>query len=236
MLVFGLSVSYALLLLRIARGWYRLKKVKCCDTNQRSSVSIIVAVRNEAASLPALLKSLQAQHYPADRYEVILVDDHSTDASELAVRPYLSAHMRWYSLPPGQYAKKAALAFGIAQSSGSYLLTTDADCVLPANWISQLTAVLDKPADMVLAPVRIRGDERFLTAFQGLDVAGTMLLTGAAVQEHYPVLANGANLGFRRSLLDRLGGYAPHAARSSGDDIFLLHAAVQCGAQVNFCP
>ena len=53
---------------------------------------------------------------------------------------------------------------------------------------------------MVLAPVAIRRTSNdFLTAFQGLDVAGTMLLTGALAFWKRPLLSNGANFGFSKS-------------------------------------
>ena len=100
-------------------------------------VSVIVAARDEAASIGACLSALKSQDY-GGRTEVIVVDDRSVDGTGAIVEGLMAEGVgeqagelkliRTRENPPFACPKKSALAQGIAASSGELLLFTDADC------------------------------------------------------------------------------------------------------------
>ena len=74
---------YLLVILKFSSGIYYDKNKK--NDNFHPFISVIVAARNEEHSLPKLLKALSSQTYPKEKYEVIIVDDRSTDSTSAVV-------------------------------------------------------------------------------------------------------------------------------------------------------
>ena len=166
--------------------------------------------------------------------ELIVIDDHSNDGTAKMVSQLGDARVKLLKLAQFIPAnskivayKKAALNLGIKQAKAAFIITTDADCIVPDRWLKSYATAFLNGKEMVLGPVKIKGRKGFLTAFQDLDVAGTMLLTGAAVFAQHPILSNGANFGFSKHLFDVLGGYTGNENQASGDDVFLLQKATQ---------
>lgn len=195
-------------------------------------LSVLVPARNEADRIGACLDSLLRQTYP--HYEIIVIDDHSTDHTAAVVQNHAHPRLRLLHLadhlPAGRPVvayKKAALQLGMQHATGDYFVTTDADCVAPPDWLQALSDPLRQGFGWVSAPVRIAPARGLLGAFQALDVAGTMVLTGAAVRLGHPLLANGANLLIERDLFQAVGGYDGNTHRASGDDLFLLQKVVK---------
>ncbi|MFN3597921.1 MAG: glycosyltransferase [Rubricoccaceae bacterium] len=127
-------------------------------------VSVIVAARDEAACLPALLAALAAQtHRFADgtpAFEVVVVDDGSQDATAAVVREAAEAwaarggaELHLVSVRPGEAEraglprKKYALTRGIAAARHARLAFTDADCVPPPSWLAALAAYAAQDPD-----------------------------------------------------------------------------------------
>jgi|GEM_PF-5528372 len=107
-------------------------------------ISIIIAARNEMHNLPKLLASLALLNYPLDKYELILVNDHSEDGSKefldsQAVCPNLQV-IHFYTESPGLVGKKATIQQGINAATNDVLAFTDADCIVPPH-----LAERDKP-------------------------------------------------------------------------------------------
>jgi cellulose synthase/poly-beta-1,6-N-acetylglucosamine synthase-like glycosyltransferase len=191
-------------------------------------VSVIIPARNEAANIEACLHSILNQDYPAEKMEIIVIDDHSLDGTAEAVRQMTDQrlHLITQGGNDGQ-GKKAALEQGIQKAQGLLIVTTDADVIVPKGWLKEITAAYEGGAKMILGPVQMSGPTTLLAAWQGLDVCGTMLLTGAAVYQGRPLLANGANLAFSEAFFQKLGAYQGNEELASGDDIFLLQKAIK---------
>ncbi|MCP9234925.1 glycosyltransferase [Lewinella sp. JB7] len=192
------------------------------------TVAIVVPFRNEAARLPDLVKDLLAQDYPPDRFEIILVDDFSTDGGAAGA---LFSHEKLTLLrladdppSPGTVAfKKAALGMGISRTTAEVIVTTDADCRWPRETLTLLGRAFGQGSDVVLGPVFVSPVYDLGTAFQALDLAGFQLFTAATIAADSPALANGAHFAFRRAAFERVGGYAGVDHLPSGDDVLLLH-------------
>ena len=230
------------------------------SSKQSLSIAIIIPFRNEAENLPALLASLRAQNYPTDAFEVVFVDDHSEDTGPKFLASLLPSEVgaaagakegikelgkpriRLLSLAnhlAGRSVvahKKEALAYAIGQATADLILTTDADCALPADLLSRVAETFRPAVDVVLGPVLIGKGTGFLHAFQALDLAGYQLYTAAMVASETPGLANGACLAFRRERFFEAGGYAGVDHLPSGDDVLLLHKFNAAGFRAAWLP
>ncbi len=195
----------------------------------RPFLTVLLPARDEAAVILDCLESLTAQDYPADRYEIILIDDHSTDGTARLVGAKFPK-IRVLSLVDNERGsgKKAALNYGIQKAGGELIVTTDADCLHITGWLSALAAArVAGGYNFITAPVCIHPTASFLDRLQALDLAGYMLLTAGGVARGRPVLANGANLAFSPQLFRQLGGYAGLEKVLGGDDVLLLQRARQ---------
>ena len=231
-------LAYGLLQSTLWRYWRALPRATPPpDYRPTTSVSILLPARNEAGRIRYALRDLLAQRYPGHRLELLVIDDHSTDATATEVAACAEPGVRLLRLAdylrgrPVVAYKKAALEYGVAQSTGELIVTTDADCRFPRDWLRTLVFAHEtRELDLICAPVRIAPATDFLTTFQALDLAAYMLLTGATIQAGRPLLANGANLAFTRALFSRVGGYAGLHDYASGDDVLLLQKVTTAGA------
>jgi cellulose synthase/poly-beta-1,6-N-acetylglucosamine synthase-like glycosyltransferase len=126
-------------------------------------ISVLIPARNEGANIARCIESLSRQSYPKDLYQVIVIDDHSTDSTgEIVANLYPPEMSLVYArladiTPPAQLAyKKLAIETGIGMSSGDLIATTDADCTFDPDWLTTLAAFYEeKGAKFIAAPVRI---------------------------------------------------------------------------------
>jgi glycosyltransferase involved in cell wall biosynthesis len=95
-------------------------------------ISVITAVRNEQDRIKVLLDALEEQTYPHNRFEVIVIDDASTDQTCSIVRKYGFCHLIELKEKSNQYA---ALNMGATHAKGDIFLITDGDCIPEKTWI-----------------------------------------------------------------------------------------------------
>lgn len=230
LITFLVAGIYLLLQVDLTRQWNGLQKSPIAQVGSLPFVSVVVALRNEVDHIETLLSSLQNQDYPGHLYELILVDNHSTDDSVATARrflipqPYTQIVDLSAFLPEHQAFKKEALTQGIKLSRGSIILTTDADCQVPKTWISSIVNYLiTTSCQLVTGPVMISHPGNLIGQYQQLDLCGLMVATGGGLQNQYLLMANGANLAFYKSKFHELGGYGDARSLSSGDDVLLIH-------------
>jgi glycosyltransferase involved in cell wall biosynthesis len=129
-------------------------------------ISVLVPARNEEANIAACIDSLSRQSYPRHLFEVIVIDDHSTDrtpeiVSELHYPDLSLLCLRLAETTQGQPVlahKKWAIETGIGCASGELIVTTDADCLFHPEWLATMAAFYEqKNAKFIAAPVRIGG-------------------------------------------------------------------------------
>ena len=227
-------MGYVIVILLFRRAWqkpYRIPEVK----DPLPHISVVIPFRNEEAHLPALIKALLGQDYPSNRFEVILIDDHSSDQSTQLVSSQIGNVNNFILLHNSSSGKKAALKTGILKAQGELILTTDADCIPVASWLltTARAYMTEKPA-LLIGPVRMIPGKSIISRFQALDfMALQMAGAGAAMMKH-AVFCSGANLAFRKeewiSVSQNLNG----EQTASGDDVFLLHALKRAGSSIQF--
>ncbi len=189
--------------------------------------SVLIAARNEAAHLPALLAALAAQTHRD--FEVLIADDHSTDGTAALLRAAAATAgfpLRVVPLLPHQTGKKAALAAALALAEAPWLVCTDADCHPGPGWLAAYAAHLacHPAANFVSGPVRLTGPPTLFQHLLHLEFAGLVGVGAACLARQHPTMCNGANLAYRRAAFAAVGGFADTAHLASGDDEFLLHA------------
>lgn len=217
-----LIIPYVILLLKNYRSLLNLKTFND-EVNPATFVSVIVACRNEQKNLPVLLNDLALQNYPDHLFEVIIVNDKSTDRTpEIAsgftgIRNLLAINNKGAG-------KKQALRTGITASKGNLILTTDADCTMGKNWIRTIAAFyeINRP-DMVICPVKLKSVPGIFGTFQELEFMSLQGITAASALSENATMCNGANLAFTRDVYLNHSGNL-HDEINSGDDIFLLHS------------
>ncbi|TWV99260.1 glycosyltransferase [Chitinophaga pinensis] len=94
-----LGIIYGYLMFRYGEGWKRLQSFKPVNPiSGRTKVTVIIPARDEEDNLPPLLQALKAQTYPAELFEVIVIDDFSTDGTADAVRNFPASNVRLLQL------------------------------------------------------------------------------------------------------------------------------------------
>ncbi len=199
-----------------------------------TSVSILIPARNEAANIGPCLKSILNQQFPAHLMEVIVLDDFSDDATPEIVQGIEDKRVRYLRL--ADFAKekdlwahkKKGIEIGIQHAQGELIITTDADCWLPPNWLVLLVSYYQSQRPVfIAAPVNFTNEKNALERFQSLDFTGMMLLTGAGIQGQFMHMCNGANLAYTKKVFDEVGGFSGINHLASGDDMLLLQKIAQ---------
>ena len=218
-IVLGLTVIYCTLLLLVLWGLLRVREGK---NRQLHTVSVVVAAKNEQQSIGDCLRALLAQDYPQQRYEIVVVDDDSTDATAEIVRGFAEKNPRIKLLSTRKSdgplrAKKRALQTGIENSGGEIILVTDADCQPVPTWIRAMICHFEPSVGLVAGYVRQEGDLLWqkLRSLERLSVAA---VAAGAINWGKGLTATGGNLGYRREVYDQIGGFKDLSKPLSGDD------------------
>lgn len=215
---------YVILIVFLSYGFKHLKTF--IPISQYPFVSIVLPVRNEEKHLSACLTSLLNQGYPQNLYEIIVVDDLSTDHTVKIAQKFCDKYNN-VSLVFMQHQgkispKKAALQFGISKAKGEFIFTTDADCIVPHDWINQFIGYFDSGTALVASWLLIENNRSFLSKVEALDSLSYVAIGASAFYFNRPFLANGANLAFRKSVFEQVNGYKGAEKYGSGDDDLLV--------------
>ena len=192
-----------------------------------TSVSVLVPMRNEETNIENCLNSLLQQDYSPSLYEVIIIDDHSDDESPTIVRQIMAQtdkNVRLLKLSSTEtQGKKAAIAYAMKQSSGNLVVTVDADCEVPQDWLNHLAGFYEKyKPKMILGPVDFNIEIGMFQKFQNLEFLGLMAVTAGSAEYDKPIMCNGANLAYEREAFEQVNGFEGVDNMPSGDDVFLM--------------
>ncbi len=220
------SVTYFLFLILIYAGIINLRSVKkVTKTAPKLKLSVIIPFRDEAENLPALLDDLSKQTYPKELFEIIFVNDNSADNSAEIINNYSSLN-NIYLLNNDSNLKRAfkknAMLKGIKKSSGEIIVSTDADCRVSPRWLETLTSFFDDNTALVSGPVKFNSGKSLFEKMQSLEFAGLVITGAGLIGIKKPIIANAANLAFRKSVFFEVGGYEDNMHLSSGDDEILM--------------
>ena len=229
-------LCYVFLIGKFAFALDKVPDVLLQDIPAKTKFSVIIPFRNEAENLPTLLKSIKTLNYPNSYFEVILVDDASEDQSVEVIQNWLNQNgsdlKNNLSILKNERLthspKKDAITTAIQIAKHDWIITTDADCVLPKYWLDSFDSFIQQQAVKIIAgPVTYHNHNGFLKQFQLLDFLSLTGTTIAGFGMNLPFLCNGANLAYKKSFFKSVNGFEGNTGIASGDDIFLLEKALQ---------
>lgn len=241
-----LIISYTAIIIYYAIAWLSLPNWQLAttqfipkglaDSPITTHLSIIIPARNEEDNIGACIQSILNQSYSKNLYEIIVVNDHSTDSTASIVKTFNEPKIKYVDLinfigNETNSFKKKGIEVGIAQANGELIITTDADCVAPPNWLQTIAAFYEeKKPDLIVMPVSIFPSPsgvglgmRFIEIFQALDFITLQGITGSAVHKKVHSMCNGANLAYTKKAFNTVNGFAGINDIASGDDMMLMH-------------
>jgi cellulose synthase/poly-beta-1,6-N-acetylglucosamine synthase-like glycosyltransferase len=230
-----ITLGYALLIIAFIIGWDHIPFHEGKNNPENKLVvSCIIPFRNEENHLRALIEGLKKQQYPPSLFEVLLIDDHSTDQSYNSTCELIQDLSNFHLFKNNGEGKKQAIFTGIEKTTNNYIITTDADCVHPSSWIKSITDYLNNnQPDLLIGPVYIQRGKPFLSKFQSIDFMSLVMSGAGAAGIRQPIMCNGANLIIRKDIYLE----AQHAIENeyaSGDDIFLLQYCKKHKKEIHF--
>ena len=230
-------LAYCLLILLYRQWFLRLPLFQAGKNIQPQTwFSIIIPARDEEDNIQSCLQSVLQQNYPSELFEVIVINDHSTDQTENIIRSMQKEHSNLHLLNLSEHLdgnplnayKKKAIELAIAQSKGNWIVTTDADCMVTKEWLRSFDAYIQKEQPVfIAAPVMFTNNHSFLSVFQLLDFISLQGITAAAVSAGYHSMCNGANITYRKDVFNEVGKFKGIDQIASGDDMLLMHKIKQ---------
>lgn len=175
------------------------------------NISICVAARNEEDKIRVCLESLAALDYPKELLEIHIGDDDSEDRTAEIIQEFIQdkPHFHYHHITeklPGQQGKQNVLAQLFQQSSGEYLLVTDADIAVHKDWAAGLIGAFEEGVGMVSGTTIVTGPG-LLTKLQTLDWTFGMAINKAHEAMGIPLTGVGNNMAVSRLAYDAVGGY-----------------------------
>jgi glycosyltransferase involved in cell wall biosynthesis len=191
-------------------------------------VSVVVPTRNRAVLLGRLLDSLRHQSLAPERFELIVVDDGSTDSTpEVLMKADEDSGLQLRTLRRPRGGPASARNAGWRLASAPLVAFTDDDCIATPNWLERLlAAALEAPGAMIQGRTEIDPAEA--------DEVGPFSRT-LEITERSLYYAT-CNMLYPTSLLERLGGFDESYPLPGGEDTDLGWRAIQSGALAGFAP
>jgi cellulose synthase/poly-beta-1,6-N-acetylglucosamine synthase-like glycosyltransferase len=228
-----LFLGYAALILFYYSAWKTIPNVDSLNSNLSSKISIIIPARNEEQNILDCLASLKNQTYPKNLYEVIVVDDHSTDNTWNILQNFPHEEMNLKKLKLSDHLtdsnnekayKKLAIETAINNAAGSLMVTSDADCTFNTAWLQTIVSFYETTnAKFIAGQVKIKCNNNLLDIFQTLDFITLQGITAASVSKKFHSMCNGANLAYEKNVFFEVDGFKNIDNIPSGDDMLLMH-------------
>ncbi len=196
----------------------------------KTKISIIIPVRNEIKNMGKLLQDIDSQTYSYSLFEVIVVNDGSTDGTfeylnsmtnklkfELTI---LNLEIDDKRISP----KKAAITKAINIAKGHLIITTDGDCRVGENWLNSFANFYEtKKPKLISGPVTFYSENSVFNALQIVEFSSLIGVGAASIQLKRPNMCNGANLAYEKAVFYEVNGFEGFEEQPSGDDEFLMH-------------
>lgn len=237
LLISILLLAYCILIVQYRKWFCRLQAFEPKkNSSPITSFSVIIPARNEAENIGMCLKGILQQSHPEELFEVIVVNDHSTDATAEVVKELQQRHSNLHLIDLAEYIgastinayKKKAIELAISTSKCDWIITTDADCHIPERWLELYDAYIQTTESVFVAgPVMFTQHTGVLSLFQLLDFLSLQGITAAAVSAGYHTMCNGANLAYKKTVFYEIGQFKGIDQVASGDDMLLMYKIKQ---------
>jgi cellulose synthase/poly-beta-1,6-N-acetylglucosamine synthase-like glycosyltransferase len=202
------------------------------DTSLLPSVTVIVAARNEENNIGQCIESLLRLNYPADKLQIMLVNDRSTDRTKDIILGYTEKHNRLKYLEtidsPGKLkGKPKALSQAIDKANGELIFTTDADSRVNPDWINEMVQHYGSDTG-VASSYTIIEPRNVFWGMQSYDWLYLLSLASGSDGINNPLSCVGNNMSYRKKAYDEVGGYE-NIKFSVTEDFILLQSIKKHG-------
>jgi poly-beta-1,6-N-acetyl-D-glucosamine synthase len=235
----ALAILYFLILSYVRIGIKKIHKSREKNLTPYT-FSIIIPCRNEENNLELLISSLKCIEYDPDRYEIIFVNDRSSDRTLNILNaingiPDFSVIDQHELIYKG-LGKKSALQQAIDRSKYQIILTIDADCIVPKDILKLYEEQYQLGFDVVAGPVFFKnyGMRKAFLNIQSLDYLSLMAMSAGAIGQKDPLICSGANFSYKKDCFYEVGGFSKISHTASGDDDLLLHLFSNKGFQISY--
>jgi len=186
---------------------------------------VVIPVFNSANYLARCLEALRAQDYPAERFEVLVVDNNSTDGS-VAIAERYDWVRRLHEAKQCSYSTRNT---GIRAASGEIVAFLDPDCVPVPGWLSAIARALEDPnRGVVLGKREFDAPSRGLRRLSDYDTVLAEHIYSSDNPGIYFGYCN--NMAVKRTLLDEQGSF--HEVPRGADTVFVHNAVIDHGCDV----
>jgi cellulose synthase/poly-beta-1,6-N-acetylglucosamine synthase-like glycosyltransferase len=240
MITFIIIVSGIYLILHIILfEGFRISAKLSYDNNYRPFVSVIIAARNEEVNIAKCLESLKKLTYPRNLFEIIIINDRSTDKTREIILRAIEGYGNFSLLDSSDNisssfpGKANAVDCGIKESRGEIILMTDADCIVPVNWIEETVKYYKNGTGMVCGYTRINGENGFFAKIQSVDWLYLLTIAIGSSGFNRTLSCIGNNLSFRKKAYESTGGYEK-IKYSVTEDLALMKAIRKKGYIIRY--
>lgn len=210
--------------------WKGLRLLQTPQNNVPRQFSVIVAARNEESGIAECLQSLVHQDYPKELYEILVVNDRSTDATPEIIARFCSNYsnvrtINITELRPGYFPKKNALTSAIEIAKFEIVAFTDADCVVPKNWLATLSTYYTEDVGVVAGRCKnstAQIHNIFGKIFYRYEELKGSINSAAGIGMKTAYVCKGGNFSYRKKVYEQVGGFAKINHSASGDDDLFL--------------
>lgn len=223
-----LTLGYLWQFVSACISWYGIPTIRALSQDSQYAFSIVVAMRNEEQGIAHFIQNLLDLDYPAQGFEIVLVDDFSEDNSleiarewEQKVPQLRVLSMAQNPIPITSSFKKHAIHFGVQEASFKWIVTTDVDCRLQSSHLKALAQSIEQYQPVFISGPVLYYGTGFFAKMQAVEFTGLVQLGAAYIAKETPFLCNGANMAFKREVYLRLNGALSKG--ESGDDVWFLH-------------
>jgi cellulose synthase/poly-beta-1,6-N-acetylglucosamine synthase-like glycosyltransferase len=217
----------------------KTRKRKIAYVQNKPPVSVIICAKDEAENLKNFLPVVLEQNYP--EYEVIVVNDGSSDESNVVLERYMEKYPHLYHtfLPAdAKYMsrKKICLTVGIKAAKHENLLLIDADCQPNSKeWINNMVRNFVEKSEIVLGYSGHKYKKGLLNRMISFDTLFIAIQYLGFALKRKPYMGVGGNLSYKKELFFRNKGFASHLNLVSGDDdLFIKEVATKKNTRVEF--
>lgn len=220
-----LGSCYFLLIASYCYAWAKMK-ISVYKNENSVLISVVVVARNEEENIATCLDSLLAQNYPLDKFQIIVVDDHSTDSTFKIISSYSEKNIQinCLQLDRNVTGKKQGITKAVGFSSSELIVTTDADCKMGVSWLSSIASFYENTnAKMIVAPVAFYDEKTIFEKMQSLEFMALIACGGASLFFKKATMCNGANLAYTKRAFLEVNGFEKNESKASGDDVLLMY-------------
>ncbi|MCE7042619.1 glycosyltransferase [Dyadobacter sp. CY312] len=223
-----LAGSYFIFTVSLKYLWNKLPQ-KFLSNSKDNFITVIVPVRNEQDNIANLLLDLNQQSMSPAQFEVLIMDDGSTDRTAELVQKCIqdfSISIQLIALPEEKTTspKKRAIETALAIAKGNLIVATDGDCRVGSEWLQSIAdCYAETGAKLISGPVTFTEENNLTDHLQTVEFASLIGSGASAISAGFPSLCNGANMAYEKQTFYEVGGYDGVRHIASGDDEFLMH-------------